>query len=80
MERAPCLLTEDRDFVDQGFRCLKVKGGREVEADIAHIRRVREAVGPEIELRFDANQGYTFEQSLRFVKGGKVADLERNWD
>lgn len=62
--------------VSQGFRCLKLKGGIEVEADIARILKVREAVGKDIELRFDANQGFTVEQALRFFEGTRKANLE----
>jgi L-alanine-DL-glutamate epimerase-like enolase superfamily enzyme len=47
------------DWVKKGFMCLKLKGGTDVESDIHRLIRVREEVGKEIELRFDANQGYT---------------------
>ncbi len=62
--------------VTQGFRCLKIKGGIDVEADIVKIIKVREAVGKEIELRFDANQGFTVEQALKFFEGTRKANLE----
>lgn len=65
-----------RHWIAQGFLCLKIKGGKEVEADIARILKVREAVGEKIELRFDANQGYTVEESIRFVEATKTARLE----
>jgi len=65
-----------RDLVARGFRCLKMKGGRDVDEDICRVMKVREAVGTGIELRFDANQGYTVEQSLRFVAGTREAGLE----
>jgi len=56
-----------RDHVAGGFRCLKIKGGLDPDDDAARVMKVREAVGPGVELRFDANQGYTVEQSLAFV-------------
>jgi L-alanine-DL-glutamate epimerase-like enolase superfamily enzyme len=59
----------------RGFFCLKVKGGLDVEADIARVIRVREAVGDGVELRFDANQGYTVDQSLRFAREARPARL-----
>jgi len=65
-----------RDWVGQGFRALKLKGGVDVEDDIARFLAVREAVGEKVELRFDANQGYDLEQSLRFVEGTRRAKLE----
>jgi L-alanine-DL-glutamate epimerase-like enolase superfamily enzyme len=65
-----------RARVDEGFRSLKLKGGADVESDIARVRKVREAVGEGIELRFDANQGYSFDESVRFVAGTREAGLE----
>ena len=65
-----------RDWVAQGFRALKLKGGRDVEGDIARVLAVRAAVGEGIELRFDANQGFTAEQAVRFVEGARLARLE----
>jgi L-alanine-DL-glutamate epimerase-like enolase superfamily enzyme len=65
-----------RDWVSKGFTALKIKGGLDVEADIERVRLVRETVGANVELRFDANEGYTVEQSLRFVDGVRAARLE----
>ena len=65
-----------KERVAQGFRCLKLKGGKDVEEDIARVREVREAVGDSIELRFDANQGYSVEDSLRFVRETRSERLE----
>lgn len=65
-----------KDFISQGFTCLKIKGGKDVESDICKILKVREAVGPDIELRFDANQGFSEEQALRFFHETRSARLE----
>ena len=62
--------------VSQGFRCLKLKGGLDVEEDIIRIIKVREAVGKDIELRFDANQGFSVDQALGFFQGTRKANLE----
>ena len=45
------------------------RAGRTSTSDIARVRRVREAVGTQIELRFDANQGYTVEEA-HALRGG----------
>jgi L-alanine-DL-glutamate epimerase-like enolase superfamily enzyme len=65
-----------RALAARGFRCLKLKGGHDLEQDICRVMKVREAVGKEIELRFDANQGYTVEQAVRFVDATRRAGLE----
>jgi L-alanine-DL-glutamate epimerase-like enolase superfamily enzyme len=64
------------DFTAQGFRCLKIKGGLDPELDAARVIKVREKVGPQVGLRFDANQGYTVAQSLAFVQAVRPAKLE----
>jgi len=63
------------DWVGRGFRCLKLKGGRDVEHDITCVLKVRERFGEHIEIRFDANQGYTIEQAMHFVKLTEAANL-----
>ncbi len=65
-----------RHYKALGFHALKIKGGRDVEHDVASIIKVREAVGPEMELRYDANQGYTYDQALDFVRRTRPAGLE----
>jgi L-alanine-DL-glutamate epimerase-like enolase superfamily enzyme len=64
------------DWIAKGFTCLKIKGGKDVESDIVRVLKVREVVGKDIELRFDANQGFTVEESLRFVEATRRAHLE----
>jgi len=64
------------ELVGKGFKCLKLKGGADLENDIERVLKVREAVGEKVALRFDGNQGFTVEQSLRFVGQTRKADLE----
>lgn len=59
----------------RGFISLKLKGGRNVDEDIERCRKVREAVGPDMELRFDANQGFSREEAVRFIQGAAPAAL-----
>jgi L-alanine-DL-glutamate epimerase-like enolase superfamily enzyme len=65
-----------RAFIQRGFKALKIKGGKNVQEDIERIMKVRQTVGDKIELRFDANQGYTVEESLRFVEAIRLAKVE----
>jgi len=65
-----------REHVGQGFRALKLKGGCDVTEDVERVLKVRAAVGEAVELRFDANQGYSLEGSLRFVRATRHARVE----
>jgi L-alanine-DL-glutamate epimerase-like enolase superfamily enzyme len=46
-----------------------------VEVDIDRVIQVRRCVGRRIELRFDANQGYSVADALRFVDKTRAAKL-----
>ena len=63
-------------YTKQGFRILKIKGGLDVQDDIERINKVREVIGKRISIRFDANQGYSLQDSLNFIKGVRKADIE----
>ena len=65
-----------KEYAFRGFTALKIKGGLNVAEDIQRIAKIREAVGSRIELRFDANQGYSEEEAVRFVKETKSANVE----
>jgi L-alanine-DL-glutamate epimerase-like enolase superfamily enzyme len=65
-----------QEYTARGFRSLKVKGGRNVEEDVERVLRVREVVGATVEIRFDANQGYSYEEAVRFVEKTRGAKLE----
>ncbi len=63
-------------FVEEGFKILKIKGGKDVQEEIAKIHKVREKVGNTIKIRFDANQGYSMNDTFRFFEGIKDANIE----
>lgn len=63
-------------FARQGFRILKIKGGADVENDIARIMETRKVIGARIKIRFDANQGFSPEEAIHFVESTKSARLE----
>lgn len=46
------------DFIGRGATILKVKLGKEPLEDIERIRAIRNAIGDQIEIRIDANQGW----------------------
>jgi L-alanine-DL-glutamate epimerase-like enolase superfamily enzyme len=69
-------ISKAKDLVHRKFRSLKLKGGKDVDSDIERVIRVREAVGKSVELRFDANQGYSEAAALRFIHETKAARLE----
>ncbi len=56
-----------KGYIAEGFKVLKLKCGLDPEDDIRRAIAVREAVGRDILLRLDANQGYDVATALRVV-------------
>lgn len=69
-------LEQAREYLGRGFGILKVKLGRSLLDDLERLTRLREAVGPEVALRVDANQGYSFEELMEFARHVEELDIE----
>jgi L-alanine-DL-glutamate epimerase-like enolase superfamily enzyme len=67
------MVEKAKQIVSDGFKFIKIKCGINADDDIENIIAIREAVGPTIKLRLDANEGYSVEEALRIVK-----TLEKN--
>lgn len=63
-------------IMDEGYRCLKTKGGKDVVFDVARTKAMREAAGPSFEIRVDMNQGYDTIQALRYLRDVEDCDLQ----
>lgn len=66
--------TAARAFFRQGFRAFKIKIGRDEDLDFERVLAVRRAA-PQSALYLDANQGYSAEQTLRFLRRLKHAGV-----
>lgn len=62
--------------VASGFRCLKLKLGLGVKADIERVHAVRQALGPSIYLRLDANEAWDFDQALTILTRCAPFDIQ----
>lgn len=51
-------------ILSKGFNAIKMKVGRSELADIPHVAAVRELVGPEIAIKMDSNQGWTYQEAI----------------
>ena len=69
-------LREADEYLGRGFRALKIKVGRALDEDLDRLRQLRARVGPRIALRADANQGYTLQETERFLSAARALDLE----
>lgn len=72
------LLDEARSYVAAGFQGMKTKvGGLSIAEDVARVRALREAIGPDIHLMVDANEAYNATTAIRI--GQKLAELDLAW-
>lgn len=55
-------------MIETGFTTIKIKVGRDPDADVERVRRVREAVGDGIHLTVDANGGWTVGDAIRTIR------------
>jgi L-Ala-D/L-Glu epimerase len=53
--------------VADGFDSLKLKVGADAGNDVARVLAVRDAVGPDVAIRLDANQGWTPREAVRVI-------------
>ena len=61
---------------DQGFTVIKIKLGDSKEADVERIRLIREAIGMELPMRIDANQGWGVEEAVETLKAMKPYNIQ----
>ncbi len=63
-------------FKEQGAGTIKVKLGKNATEDIERIKSIREAIGVDIKLRIDANQGWNFDESAEALTGMADSDIQ----
>ncbi len=52
------------EFKKNGVRIIKIKLGKDAKEDVERVKQIRAAVGEEMVLRIDANQGWDFEEAI----------------
>lgn len=55
-------------FIANGVRIIKIKLGKNGPEDVERVRRIRDAIGPDIILRIDANQGWDFDTARQTLQ------------
>jgi L-alanine-DL-glutamate epimerase-like enolase superfamily enzyme len=58
-----------RSFIARGFTAIKVKvGDPDPRRDVRRLQAVRQAVGEDVEIAIDANQGWTWEVAVERIR------------
>jgi L-alanine-DL-glutamate epimerase-like enolase superfamily enzyme len=64
------------NFKASGANILKVKLGKDAATDVERVKQIREAVGPEMKIRIDANQGWSFDEAAYALQAIGQYDIE----
>jgi len=64
------------DRVADGFSVIKLKVGGDVSTDVMRVRAARSAVGPDVGIRLDANQGWTPREAVRVITALEDGSLD----
>ncbi|QGQ99698.1 hypothetical protein EHS13_34975 [Paenibacillus psychroresistens] len=67
---------EARKFAAAGYTELKLKVGRDIELDTLRVKAVREAVGPLMKIRIDANQNWSVPTAIKAIRKMEKYDLQ----
>jgi len=63
-------------LVEEGYGTIYIKIGFDEQEDLARIRAIREAIGPERKIRVDANQSWSVGEAVRIIRRLAEYDLE----
>ncbi len=69
----PTMVADSLEAVERGYRILKLKVGKDVSTDLRRIKEIRAAVGHDVKIRIDANQGWTPKEAVRII--AKMEDM-----
>lgn len=58
MDSIDAMVQQAEDFIQRGFKTVKVKIGMDMEKDLEAVREIRNAVGSQVNLRVDANMAW----------------------
>ena len=64
-----------KSWMKIGYKMLKIKGGLNLEEDIQKLFLIKQSLNVMPPVLFDANQGYSYEEALYFLKETKKLDL-----
>lgn len=62
------MVRDSLEAMAEGYTELKLKVGTDVEMDMKRVKAIRQAVGSEVKIRLDANQGWLPKEAVRIIR------------
>ncbi|SCY80066.1 dipeptide epimerase [Alkaliphilus peptidifermentans] len=70
------MVKDSLDAVGRGYKTLKIKVGKDPLKDMERMKAIRKAIGYDIQLRIDANQGWKPKEAINILRKMEDAGLE----
>lgn len=67
---------DSMDAIKRGFETLKIKVGKDAAMDLERMKAIRNAVGYDVNLRIDANQGWKPKEAVKVLREMEDAGLD----
>src|SRR5262249_59287186 len=73
------MIAKARHYVSQGFKAIKMQVAHvhSLATDLDNVRRMREALGPDIDIMIDVNQGWSADVAIQM--GRKFEEYDVYW-
>ena len=70
------MVRDSLEAVAEGYTALKLKVGNDPALDIRRVQAIRDAVGPNVKIRLDANQGWNAKEAVRTIRRFETDGLD----
>ena len=70
------MVCDSLEAVAEGYTALKLKVGNDPALDIRRVQAIRDAVGPNVKIRLDANQGWNAKEAVRTIRRFEADGLD----
>ena len=70
------MVRDSLEAVAEGYTALKLKVGNDPTLDIRRVQAIRDAVGPAVKIRLDANQGWNAKEAVRTIRRFEADGLD----
>lgn len=67
---------DSMEAIEKGYEIIKVKVGKDWKIDLLRLETIREAVGNKVDIRIDANQGWTSKEAVKVIRMMEDRDLD----
>ncbi|WP_132996181.1 dipeptide epimerase [Sporanaerobacter acetigenes] len=64
-----------KEAVEKGYETIKVKVGKDSKKDLERLKAIRNAIGYSVNIRIDANQGWTSKEAVKVLRMMEDAGL-----